>query len=207
MCETTPIDHLIPRSVLSYRPIRPGKVSQPEIPRASRLQSQTQEPQKESHPPVPPPSHRVLPFPFPALSQDQRYQLLLVGAGMLVPLLLVVLGNLGSIYLSSTWDDLHYGRPRTFQIDAFVGHEKGGMPSHFIALNLAGRVEVIELPGGDVTQVHTYLGPQLVGPGADLIPVTVSFIDVRDDHQPDMVVQFHNIQILFRNALGTFHSV
>src|SRR5690348_1080202 len=47
-------------------------------------------------------------------------------------------------------DDLQYGRPRTSQLDAYVGHnEASGVPSHFVAMNLNRRVTVLELPGGD----------------------------------------------------------
>src|SRR6266487_834509 len=41
-----------------------------------------------------------------------------------------------------TRDDWQYGRPRTFQINANVGHGTGSTPtSHFIALNLNGHIE------------------------------------------------------------------
>src|SRR5207249_4526620 len=34
-------------------------------------------------------------------------------------------------------NDIQYGRPRTMQIDAFVGHnEAEGVPTHFVAMNL-----------------------------------------------------------------------
>src|SRR5215469_16870910 len=80
-------------------------------------------------------------------------------------------------------DDLHYGRPRTFQIDAVVGqNDSASNPSHFIALNLNGRIEVIEFPGGDASKARIYLGPQLYGSGQDLIPVTLSFVDVNANH-------------------------
>src|SRR5207302_7178556 len=49
-------------------------------------------------------------------------------------------------------DDLHYGYPRTYQTDARVGHNDAAMPSHFIALNLHGHLEVIECPGADCTK-------------------------------------------------------
>src|SRR2546425_1583080 len=49
----------------------------------------------------------------------------------------------------------HYGRPRTFQTDAVVGHnDSAASPSHFIAINLNRHVEVIECPGGR-SEEHT----------------------------------------------------
>ncbi len=108
-------------------------------------------------------------------------------------------------WVSTTLDDLHYGRPRTFQMDAYVGHnEAPGMPSHFIALNLHSRIEIIELPGGDASHARIYLGPQLYGPGADLVPVTLSFQDVNSDHRPDMIVHFQGNQVVFINDAGSF---
>src|SRR5713226_6707899 len=114
-------------------------------------------------------------------------------------LVVIVLSN----WVSTTLDDLHYGRPRTFQIDAYVGHnEAPGMPSHFVAFNLHGRIEIIELPGGDASHARIYIGPQLYGSDADLIPVTLSFIDVNGDHKPDMIINFQGTHVVFINDQG-----
>jgi len=123
---------------------------------------------------------------------------------MLVALLAVLLGQALLAWCATTWDDLHYGRPRTFQSDAFVGHEPAHTPSNFIVLNLHGRVEIIELPGGDPTKAKIYLGPQITGPGADLVPVTMQFVPSQLAHHPDMLVQFQDTQIRFRNITGEF---
>ena len=88
------------------------------------------------------------------------HPLLYLGIGMLAMLALWTVFSLAVSWGSTTLNDLHYGRPRTFQIDALVGHnEAGGTPSHFIALNLNGRIEVIEFPGGDGSK-----GPHLPRP-------------------------------------------
>ena len=123
---------------------------------------------------------------------------------MLLTLSLVVLGHLALVWAALTWDDLHYGRPRTFQVDAFVGHETTGIPSHFIALNLHGRIEIVEFPGGDATHARVYLGPQLYGDNADLVPVRLQFVDTRHDHHPEMLVVFGENHLVFRNEQGTF---
>ncbi len=63
-------------------------------------------------------------------------------------------------------DDLQYGRPRTVQMDAYVGqNETEGVPSHFIAMNLDRRVTIIEMQGGDPSKVNTIIGPVSVRPG------------------------------------------
>ena len=98
-----------------------------------------------------------------------------------------------------TQDDWHYGRPRTYQTDAWVGHNEHGTPSHFLALNLHGHSEVLEFPGGDATQAKVYLGPVLSGPGADLVPVTVRFQDVTGDGKPDLVMQMGEQSVVFVN--------
>jgi hypothetical protein len=120
------------------------------------------------------------------------HPLLLLGIGMIFMLVLWTILTLVANWWNTTWDDLHYGRPRTFQTDAVVGHnDSSSSPSHFIAFNLEGHIEVVELPGGDASKARIYIGPQLYGNGDDLIPVTLSFVDVNGNHQPDMIVHVH----------------
>lgn len=138
----------------------------------------------------------------------QIHPLLYLGLGMLAMLALLAAFIIVTNWVTITLDDIHYGRPRTFQIDAFVGHnESTGMPSHFIALNLHGRTEIIELPGGDATHARVYLGPQLYGTDADLMAVTLSFIDVNGDHRPDMIIHFQGTQVVFINDQGGFRPL
>jgi hypothetical protein len=131
-----------------------------------------------------------------------------LGVGMLATLALIAVLSIVTSWFTTTLDDLRYGRPRTFQIDAYVGHnESPGMPSHFLAVNLHGRIEVIELPGGDASHARIYIGPQLYGTDADLIPVTLSFIDVNGDHKPDMIITFQGTQVVFINDQGGFRPL
>jgi hypothetical protein len=104
---------------------------------------------------------------------------------------------------SVTANDLRYGRPRTYQTDAYVGHnEQPGQPSHFIAINLQRRVVVIEFPGGDPSRAKTYLGPYLFGDGQDLLPVTLSFRDLNGDGHPDMIIHIGDQQVVFINDIA-----
>ncbi len=132
---------------------------------------------------------------------------LLVVLGMLLATGLVLGGQLISALWGNTWNTLHYGYPRTYQTDAFVGDETGKVPSHFIALNLHDQIEILELPGGDATHIRIYQGPRLYGPNADLIPVTLSFVRGSNPKYPDMLVQFQGTHVLFRNVHGTFEMV
>jgi len=136
------------------------------------------------------------------------HPLLYLGVGMIAMLALWTLLTSAMSWWNTTWDDVHYGRPRTFQIDAYVGHnEAPGAPSHFIAINLNGRIEIIEFPGGDGSKARIYLGPQLYGAGDDLIPVTLSFADVNGDHLPDMIIHFQSSRIVFINDQGGFRPL
>jgi hypothetical protein len=136
------------------------------------------------------------------------HPLLYLGVSMIAMLALWTLLTSAISWWNTTSDDLHYGRPRTFQIDAFVGHnEAAGTPSHFIAMNLNGHIEIIEFPGGDGSKARIYLGPQMYGTGDDLIPVTLSFADVNGDHQLDMIIHFQSSRIVFINDQGGFRPL
>ena len=126
-------------------------------------------------------------------------------------LLTMVIGWIIFTNVASWWqvtqDDWHYGRPRTFQIDAVVGHnDSASSPSHFIALNLRRHLEVIECPGGDCSKAKVYVGPVLIGVGQDLAPVTLSFKDVNGDGKPDMIITVQDSRFVFINDNGAFRS-
>jgi hypothetical protein len=119
----------------------------------------------------------------------------------------------GFIVLSAltTWwqqtdDYLHYGMPRTYQMDAVVGHQDSAAhPSHFLALNLGGHLSVIEMQGGDLGKTVIYAGPVIYGQEADLVAVTLSV--ARDQHgQPELVLHYQNNEvILYDGKDGRFH--
>ena len=124
-------------------------------------------------------------------------------------LLVMLVGWIALSSLASWWqvtqDDWHYGRPRTFQIDAVVGHDDlAAHPSHFLALNLQGHVEIIEMPGGDAAKAKIYIGPVLIGQGQDLAVVKLSFKDLNGDGKPDMIVSIQDSRYVFINENGSF---
>jgi hypothetical protein len=120
-------------------------------------------------------------------------------------MLVMIAGFLALSALGSWWqvqqDDWHYGRPRTAQYDAAVGHngDSSANPSHFLALNLDRTVIVVEIPGGNPAQSHIYLGPTLLGDGQDLTPVTLSFEDRNGDGRPDLNIHSGDQVIVFLN--------
>src|SRR6266581_204413 len=87
-------------------------------------------------------SKKLPKVPRPQATQGKRkfwhgwHPLLYLGIGMIAMLAMWTLLTTAISWWNITWDDIHYGRPRTFQIDAFVGHnESAGTSSHFIDVN------------------------------------------------------------------------
>jgi hypothetical protein len=138
-------------------------------------------------------------------SRPPRHWLLIFGVGMLAMLALWAGGNMLLGWWQATQDDWHYGRPRTFQTDAVVGHNDSvASPSHFIAINLNRHVDVIECPGGDCSHAVIYVGPILFGDGEDITPITLTFQDVNGDGKPDMVIHILDQRMVFINDNGKF---
>ena len=144
--------------------------------------------------------------PVAPTEQGRRPHWLLTGAlGVAVSFCLFTGGQFASAWWHTSQDDAHYGRPRTMQVDAVVGHQDSrAHPSHFIALNLRRQVLIIELPGGDATHMRVFMGPVLMGEGSDLVPVTLEVRDVNGDHTPDLVVHIQQNTVVFVNDGGTF---
>lgn len=140
-------------------------------------------------------------------SLRQAHPLLYLGLGMLAMLLLWTAFMGISNWAGTTINNIRYGYPRTYQVDAYVGHnETPGSPSHFIAINLHGRIEVVEMPGGDASHARIFTGPQLFGSNNDLVPVTLSFADVLGNHKLDMIINVQGTQIVYINDNGTFRQ-
>jgi hypothetical protein len=147
-------------------------------------------------------SHAIAPsWPWrPAWLRNKRIALVAIIVGMLLMSLLVYAVSAFGSWWQIHQDDVTYGRPRTFQMDAVVGHgDSTANPSHFIFLNLNRHVIIIELPGGDATRSRIYNGPTLFGDGQDLTPVTAEFRDVNGDGKLDMIVHIQDQTLIFIN--------
>jgi hypothetical protein len=145
-------------------------------------------------PPAPPKEHR-------------RVHLLLpIGIGMLAMLALWVFGSLVLAWGLARYDDVRYGNPRTFQINATVGHGHDSTlhPSHFIAINLNRHIVVYEIMAGDPTKTITYGGPYLYGSGEDLTPPILEFRDVTTDGKLDMIIHLGDQSVVFINTGDKF---
>jgi len=131
---------------------------------------------------------------------DKRFPLIAIVVGMLLMAALFLMINTLGSWWQIHQDDVTYGRPRTYQVDAVVGHnDSPANPSHFIFLNLNRHVEIIEFPGGDTTHARIYTGPTLFGNGQDLTPVTGEFKDVNGDGKLDMIVHIQDQVLVYIN--------
>jgi hypothetical protein len=164
---------------------------------------------QERHVPavLPSPAHQDAAAYPPAPRHPRRrlHGLVYAGLGMLALLSLWLLLSVVSSWWQDMQNDWRYGRPRTVQTDAVVGHHDSATnPSHFIAINLNQHLVIIEFPGGDPAQAQVYSGPLLVGPGETLAPVTLSFRDVNGDGKPDLIATIDGTEIVFINDHGSF---
>lgn len=166
---------------------------------------------------APPPKVRRASLNQPATEQGNGKQtedlqrrwrphpLLIVGIMLIVAILgYLVLTTVGT-WLTNTENHWQYGYPRTFQCDEVVGHhDSPSHPTHFIATNVNGEIDVIEFPGGDTHHARIYTGVSVIGQNPNLLPVTLSFQDVNGDGTLDMIVTVGNSHYVFLNKNGQF---
>lgn len=119
--------------------------------------------------------------------------LFMVGIGMVAAVILFLLGSSLLAWGVQFYNGIRYGYPRTYQIDAVVGHgDSKQHPSHFIAINLNRQAVVVEFMGGDPAKTLTYVAPvYIAGDNGNLAPVTLEFRDVNGDGKPDMIIHIH----------------
>ncbi len=150
-------------------------------------------------------SSAVTSYGTQAQRSARRFPLIAILVGVVLTVVLFMsLSALGS-WWHTYQDDIQYGRPRTSQLDAVVGHDDSAThKTHFIFLNLNRHVEIIEIPGGDLTRTRIFLGPVLFGDGQDLTPVTGEIRDVNGDGKSDLILHIQDEQIVFLNNGTTF---
>ena len=105
--------------------------------------------------------------------------------------LIVMVGGWWLLSTVASWwtgvqENIKYGNPRTFQADQYVGlGDTPDHPDHFIALNLLGVIEVIQINPQDRTKDAVYV---LANVGNDSIPASVSFRDTTGSGHMDVIV-------------------
>lgn len=123
------------------------------------------------------------PLPKP---QRRFHWLFYVGLALLT----MVLGWIALTLLGNWWQakqlDWKYGNPRTFQVDQFVGHgDSTNKPNHFVAMNVGGTIEVVELNAMNPKADHIYV---ITTVSSSSEPVALTFADINHDGKVDMVV-------------------
>lgn len=138
----------------------------------------------------------------PRLVRPRRHLhwLFFMGIGLLIMLAGYLSLNSFAAWWQTHTDDGTYGRPRTSQTDAVVGHDDSAVhPSHFIAINLNRHISIIEFPGGRADKAVIYSGPVLLGDGQDFTPVTLTFSDVNGDGKVDMTLHILDQGLVYLN--------
>lgn len=141
-------------------------------------------------------------------TQGRRYHWLVpVGVIMIVTIACYLLLYGAWVGSKSVYNNLTYGSDtRTSQLDVVVGdHDATTSPTHFIALNLHGTINIVEFPGGDVTHAKVFPGPHLLWSHADRAVVTLEAKDVNGDQKPDIVIHVQgDTDLLFHQTTANF---
>ncbi len=139
--------------------------------------------------------------------RKRMHWLVYVGLAMFIMIFGWVLLSMIGSWWQTTLDDWHFGRPRTFQIDQNVGHF--GFTSHFVALNLNGKIEVIETEPQNPNQqqsTHMYIAA-ILATDQNLQPVTLKFEDLTGNGKLDMLVFVGStLQVPFYNNGTSFQN-
>lgn len=146
------------------------------------------------------PSRRQEARPAGMFVRAHRFPLMAIILGMIIMAIMAFAFSALGAWWQVHQDDATYGRPRTFQVDAVVGHnDSPSNPTHFTFINLNRHVIIIELPGGDPSHARIYSGPTLFGDGQDLTPITAEFRDVNSDGKPDMIIHIQDQRLVYIN--------
>lgn len=208
-----------PRSALRYRPThtdqaRPTLVvsqvrrSRPPTQTTTRPVSEDEQDQGEEEPLSRHKNTLTAPRKLTRRRTRRRFHpLFWVGLGLLTIMLLWTGISQLLAWGDNEWNNLRYGYPRTFQIDAVIGNgDSQTHPSHLLALNLSGEIILEVFPAGDASHAKDYILTTLAGPSSDLTPVTLRLIDPLHTGKPDLVVTVGSIQSIMMNDQGSFRS-
>jgi len=107
-----------------------------------------------------------------------------------IALIVMIVGWWLLSWVANWWqgvqDNMKYGNPRTFQADQYVGlGDSHDHPDHFIAINLHGVIEVVQINPQDHTKDAVYV---LTNVGNESIPASLSFRDTSGNGKTDIVV-------------------
>ncbi len=165
------------------------------------------QPSKQFTSPRPPTKQLIAEKPSVQRSQRQFHWLVPTGITIIITIACYLL--LYSVWTGgrSVYNDLAYGATTpTSQMDAVVGYQdSSSSPTHFMAMNLHGTIDIIVFPGGDVTHAKVYPGPHLLWSNANKAVVTMEVKDVNGDQKPDIVIHVQgDTDLLFRQTTANF---
>ncbi len=140
-------------------------------------------------------------------TQRQFHWLVPVGVTMLIAIACYMLLYGMLTGGQNLYNDWAYGAStRTYHMEAVVGdHDSSSAPTHFIATNLHGTIDVLELPGGDITHAKAFPGPHLLWPNADRAVVTLEVKNTNGNNKPDIIVHITgDTNLLFHQTSANF---
>jgi len=134
----------------------------------------------------------------PPKKRRRPHWLVISGLSMMALILLWALLSWLTSWIAANQVSATYEYPRVSQADAVVyPGDSAERPSHYLFLNLNGRVLIVELPHGDSAKARIYTGPTLFSDNADQIPVTGEFRVVAG--KIEMLVHIQDKVILYIN--------
>jgi hypothetical protein len=120
-------------------------------------------------------------------------------------IVLVIIGFWQTVVrpLSDQW---HYGDGRIARIEARFGHHDQQMPTEVLALESNNQIDLIELPGGDISNVHVYQVGDVTIQHTCHVVITLNVKDVNGDGLLDLIVstQGSDAHIVLYNNGSTF---
>jgi hypothetical protein len=124
--------------------------------------------------------------------RDHR-QFIVVGM-FLFAILLLFLQFVVVPWWQSVTDQWQYGNSKISTIEVVVGHQDSeAHPTAILSFDLHGRVEVIELPGGNAAKAESYPGAYIYGEKRDHRVITVEPVDVNHDGKLDLLVHIEGM--------------
>ena len=120
------------------------------------------------------------------VSSRRFHWMLFMGMVMFVMVLGWLIFTAAGYWWQGQQENWKYGVPRTYQVDQFVGHgDTPDHPDHFIAVNVGGVIQVVELNPLQPKYDHVY---PITTVNDSTTPVTLGFEDTNHDGKVDMLV-------------------
>jgi len=122
--------------------------------------------------------------------RERRFDRATLVIWLCLALIVMIVGWWLLSWVANWWqgvqDNLKYGTPRTFQADQYMGlGDSPAHPDHFIALNLHGVIEVVQINPSDSKQDAVYV---LTSVDNESVPASLSFRDVNGNGKMDVLV-------------------